>query len=98
MSPSFRSLGPERTGFLFPLRLMRGRLALPGNWSVGSAEASRARGQDAGYWLIVAWGAIIDARERGHWDGDKQCYVVGHVYAPSCAASVSDSCAATSAS
>jgi hypothetical protein len=48
--------------------------------------------------LIVVLGAVARCSERGRWDGDKQCYVVEHAYAFSCAASVSRSCSATSAS
>jgi hypothetical protein len=48
--------------------------------------------------LIVALGAVLRCSERGHWDGDKQCYIVEHAYAFSCAASASRSCPAASAS
>ena len=39
-----------------------------------------------------------DVWERGHCDGDKQCYIMGHIYVSSHASSVGDSCLATGAS
>jgi hypothetical protein len=48
--------------------------------------------------LVVALGAVARRSGRGRWDGDKQCYVMEHAYAFSCAASMSGSCSATSAS
>jgi hypothetical protein len=42
---SFHSPGPERMSLPFSLRLMRIFLASPRSWSVGSIEATRARGR-----------------------------------------------------
>jgi hypothetical protein len=39
-----------------------------------------------------------DVQERGHWDGDKQCYVMGHIYVSSCVSSMGVSCPAASRS
>ena len=71
---------------------------MPRSWSVGFAGVSRARGQDAGYRLVTTWGAIRRCSGRGHLDGDKQCYVVGHIYVSSHASSADDSCPAAGAS
>ena len=63
--PFFRSLGPERMGFPFPLRLVRGCQASPRSWSVGLAEVTQARGQDVGYQLVAVWGAIRRCLGKG---------------------------------
>ena len=48
--------------------------------------------------LVVALGAVIRRLGRGHWDGDKQCYIMEHAYVFSCVAYASGSCPTASAS
>jgi hypothetical protein len=45
-----------------------------------------------GHRLAVALGAVARRSGKGHWNDDKQRYIVEHIVAPSLGAPASESC------